>query len=65
MKEIRRQLEALIDKNTLVKALEALADVCGEKAIHIEETWQDKRLAREWMKASSTFWKASQKFKNL
>lgn len=46
-------LEGYIDKtkaneDPLALILEALADVCIDKAQHVEENWQDKRIARTW-----------------
>ncbi len=35
------ELEAMIDSNGLVAVLDALADICAEKAAHLRENWQD------------------------
>lgn len=32
--------------------INALSQVCHEKAQHIEENWQDKRLAKTWETAA-------------
>ena len=45
-------LEAIIDKNSLHEVLNALADICAQKADHIQSSYQDKPLAKTWMKAS-------------
>jgi hypothetical protein len=49
------QLEAMIDKYSLAKVCDMLAGICGEKASHIEENWQDYPLAKRWDHASSRF----------
>lgn len=44
-------LESLVDGGSLRAVLESLATICAEKAMHVEEYWQDRTLARRWMKA--------------
>lgn len=44
-------LETLVDSNTLCTVLQYLSSIAAEKAQHIEETWQDAALAKEWTKA--------------
>lgn len=44
-------LETLVDSNTLCTVLQYLSFIAAEKAQHIEETWQDVGLAKEWRKA--------------
>jgi len=46
------QLEAMIDRASLLDVLTALECVCGEKADHIRANWQDKTTARPWATAS-------------
>lgn len=41
-------IENLLDKHGLRKFLDALVEVCGEKADHVIETWGDEDLADEW-----------------
>lgn len=44
-------LEILINKTSLAEVLEAIGDICGEKANHIRENWQDEPMAKAWEKA--------------
>lgn len=46
--EIENVLEALVDKHGVSKLLAALGSVCEDKAAHVEEAWQDKRMAWMW-----------------
>ena len=48
----RDSLEVMVDRFGLSQVLDKLAEVCREKAAHIEENWQDNTLAREWDKAA-------------
>lgn len=41
-------LEAIVDRNGLSGVLEMLSDICGAKAAHVAETWQDASLAKAW-----------------
>jgi hypothetical protein len=41
-------LEQLIDRYGLPNVVQALADVCFEKAAHIVESYSDKPLAEAW-----------------
>ena len=41
-------LETLIDQHTLAQVLQALGQVCQEKADHIEVNWQEPRTAKQW-----------------
>jgi len=45
-------LEGLIDKCTLFEVLAALSVICGDKAGHLRENWQDKVTAATWDRAS-------------
>lgn len=45
-------LEGLVDQSSLARVLEALANVCGAKATHIQGAWLDDATARQWQKAS-------------
>jgi hypothetical protein len=44
----RDTLEALVDSANLGAVLEALVEICGEKAEHIRANWQDRETARVW-----------------
>ena len=41
-------LEALIDAAGIEAVLQGLSEICGLKADHIAETWQDAPLAKRW-----------------
>lgn len=45
-------LEVLVDRYGLTRTLEALAEICEEKACHVAENWQDEKLATQWDKAA-------------
>ena len=45
------QLEQVVDKLGLDGTLAVLATICGEKAEHIRENWQDNVTARSWVAA--------------
>lgn len=47
-KPLNEALEALIDKYGMSQLLFGLAQVCQEKADHVETNWQDKTTARAW-----------------
>lgn len=47
----RDTLESLIDGAGLSPVLEALSLICDEKAEHIESSYGDKGLARQWRTA--------------
>ena len=46
--DLQNELEKLIDGSNLANVLEALAYVVREKADHINQNWQDTRLALMW-----------------
>lgn len=46
----RDDLEQMIDRMGLSRVLFLMAEICAEKADHIETTWQDRPLSREWIK---------------
>ena len=46
------ELEIMIDRSSLHEVLNALADICAQKADHIQSNYQDKPLAKTWMKVS-------------
>jgi len=51
--EDKEKLEAIIDTFGLFTVLEAISDICGDKAEHIELNWQDVTLAQTWDKAAA------------
>lgn len=44
-------LEHMIDDHGLSAVLEAISEICGEKAEHLRANWQDKDQANQWEKA--------------
>ena len=46
--EILDRLEEIIDKTSLQYLLEMVSEVCNDKAIHINDNWQDGPLANCW-----------------
>jgi hypothetical protein len=46
-------LEKLVDASTLATVLEALAEVCHEKAEHLRVNWQDSGMAVAWTRAGN------------
>jgi len=61
----QNQLEALVDNVGLFSVLDALSNICGLKAEHIQLNWQDAGLAKEWEHAESTLNKAASKILDL
>lgn len=45
-------LEEIIDAHGLAWTLQALADMCGDKAEHLRANWQDAASARIWDRAA-------------
>jgi hypothetical protein len=41
-------IEGLIDRYGIDQILEITSEICGEKAQHIAENWQDTSLAKRW-----------------
>lgn len=46
----REALERMIDADDLDGVMEAIAEICGGKAEHLRENWQDEGAASEWDK---------------
>jgi hypothetical protein len=59
MRNNTEALEAIVDRNSLPEVLEALSQICYEKAEHIETNWLDTELAKAWRKAGEIVLKAS------
>ena len=47
--QLLHSLEGLVDATSLGQVLEALSELCSEKAAHVAENWQDKSLERAWL----------------
>jgi hypothetical protein len=58
-------LEALIDAAGIEAVIQGLSEICGLKADHITETWQDAHLARRWATLEGTLGVASTKATGL
>lgn len=48
-------LENLINKYGLRELASRISFICGEKAAHVGENWQDIQTAKVWMDASVIF----------
>jgi len=46
-------LETSVDASCLADVLDALAEICREKAQHLVANWQDQRAAGLWNRAAS------------
>jgi hypothetical protein len=62
IQELNETLESLLDKNRIVELCVALELVCADKADHIQSSYGDKALAKEWQKASAAFFGVARKF---
>lgn len=49
---IIHKLESIVDTYSLREVLDALAEMCREKAQHVTENWQDTTLAETWGSAA-------------
>lgn len=58
-------IETIIDGHSVAKVLDMMAGICGQKAEHIRENWQDEPLARRWDRASKRLHTASIAFRKL
>lgn len=47
-------LEEYIDREGLQAVLRALSEICYLKAEHAESNWQDRNLARAWLRAGTS-----------
>ena len=59
----RNLLEAMIDKHGLQAVVAEIATICGEKAVHIAENWQDPCTAKVWDKACNALSMARNRLK--
>jgi ElaB/YqjD/DUF883 family membrane-anchored ribosome-binding protein len=51
--QIKTELEAILDSSKLERVMEALGEICCEKAEHIRANWQDEALAQKWERAGN------------
>jgi hypothetical protein len=63
--EQQTALEDLVDACGLEGVLYMLADVCADKAEHINHSWQDQVLARRWLLARTKCSKVGDAIKSL
>jgi hypothetical protein len=42
-------IERIIDRHGIAWMLMTISEICGEKAKHIAENWQDASLAKRWV----------------
>jgi len=47
------EIESIIDHKGIAAMLNAMANICHEKAQHIRENWQDDETAKVWDKNGS------------
>jgi hypothetical protein len=50
---LAEQLEEIIDSHGITNVLEAIEQVCYEKAEHVQSNWQDRPLAKAWEKVAT------------
>ena len=50
--DTKNVLESMIDETSLYAVLDAICDICHEKADHIRCNWQDEATARPWADCS-------------
>jgi len=53
----KRPLEDMIDTYGLEAVLDALGEICDEKAEHIRSNWQDSVTARPWNLIAARLWR--------
>lgn len=58
-------LEMAIDTNGLGKVLFWIAEICHEKADHVQTNWQDKVLAKIWTDNATRVEKTAAKVEDL
>jgi hypothetical protein len=47
-KKMATDLETMIDADCVASLLQLLADLCADKAEHVQANWQDSKLAGYW-----------------
>ena len=63
--KLQRSLEELVDKHGLPFLLDAMANVCYEKEIHLQSAWQDEQAATDWREAAWACEKAATTARDL
>jgi hypothetical protein len=58
-------LEGLIDRRGIQMVLQQISEICGAKADHIAENWQDTILAKQWATLEGALGVASTKATGL
>lgn len=58
----KTDLELLIDRTSATEVLIALCEICGDKAEHIRENWQDDETCKPWDKAAAVLDRTIGKF---
>ena len=46
--KLKEMLETYIDSNSVGDTLTVLAEICHEKAAHLQSAWQDEETAKVW-----------------
>jgi hypothetical protein len=59
------ELESVLDRVGMSKLLFALAEVCGEKAEHLQVNWQDRNAAKEWTADAKAIEKLAAKIRTI
>jgi hypothetical protein len=52
IEHVKSTMEAYIDQTSVAQLLDALADVCRDKAEHVRVNRQDQNTARPWDRAA-------------
>ena len=63
--KIQDHIESLIDKHSLNYVLNCVAQICFEKADHVQSTWGDKPLANQFEKTAVSIERIADKNENL
>ncbi len=50
---LMNELERIIDREGLNTVLDAISEICFDKATHIAICWQDTKTAKAWTKAGN------------
>ena len=64
-KLVTEALENLVDKTSLEDVVDSLAELCLEKAEHLESNWQDTKSASSWLKCAKILEKAIKDISNI